>query len=626
MQHRQVPRVTRAAGLLCLALALILLLAGVLAAVRASATPSDTALENVQSALGLPETLRNGPAVSYVHDWSAIAYLDLHPDADLTEYQTALRHYVDTTDLSLTKDIPTKLRIALVFSAIAPDEEAEYIQTVLSTCAGSGNIMNYIIGLILADSHGYPFDGRQGLISHLLDIQLADGGWVLTGSQSDTDITAMTLTALAPHRTDPEVSDAVDRALARLRALRKPSGGYASYGVENAESASQVCIALCALGLDPDTWFDDGLPALTDVIRGYALEDGSFSHVPGGTSNEMATYQAFQALTAYRLLKTDGSALYDFDALDARKIPPAAETETETETGFEEESATETDPPAESDTEPESEPPETDPAGVESDTDASPESETSQAPAETETEQSPETDKGPETDRPETERTVESESESDVSSGEEPKRPGSSVWKWIAAGAVVLCGGIAILALALTHHLTPSRWIPVAVIVLVLLGVVLFAIRFESVDEHFHVETSTEPESGTPVVTIDILCYNALSSDLLIDLPQDGIMLAEVTVPWRENLSVWDVLDAVCRANGIVTTHNGDGTGAYVTSIGGLYEMDCGDLSGWVYVVNGSQPSKGCGTYILEPGDEIHWVYSVELGRDVKEGSYDWTP
>ena len=24
--------------------------------------------------------------------------------------------------------------------------------------------------------------------------------------------------------------------------------------------------------------------------------------------------------------------------------------------------------------------------------------------------------------------------------------------------------------------------------------------------------------------------------------------------------------------------------------------------------------------------DAIHWVYSVELGRDVKEGSYDWTP
>ncbi|MBP5230232.1 MAG: DUF4430 domain-containing protein [Clostridia bacterium] len=624
MQHRQFHRVPRAAGLLCLILSLVLLFAGLFTVIRTSASPADDALDRARAALDLPDALTDNPVVSYVYDWSAIAYLNLHPDTDLSSYRAALRQYVDSTDLSLTKDIPTKLRIALVFSAIAPEEESEYIQSVLTTCAGTGNIMNYITGLFLADSRHYAFERRQDLIDHLLSIQLADGGWALTGSPADTDITAMALTALAPHKSDATVAPAVQNALSRLRALRRQSGGYASYGVENAESASQVCIALCALGLDPDTWFDDGLPALTDVIRSYALDDGSFSHVPGGTSNAMATYQAYMALTAHKLLKTDGSALYDFDAMEARKTPAPVETEPETtaesgpETGIE--SETEAEPETEPETASESET-ETEPG---TETDPAPESgtETASAPDETD----PSESESSEEPQPETDAESAAAPETETPSEPKTEKPGATVWKWVAAGAILLCGGIAILALALTHHLTPSRWIPVVAAVLVLLGVVLFAIRFESVDDHFHVEPATEPASEAPTVTIDILCYNALSSDLLLDLPQDGIMLKETKVLWQEGMSVWDVLDYVCRANGIVTTHNGDGTGVYVTSIGGLYEMDCGDLSGWVYVINGTQPSKGCGTYILEPGDTIHWVYSVELGRDVKEGSYDWTP
>ena len=623
MQHRQLHRRSRITGVACLFLTVALLLGGLFATIRIFAEPGGDVLDQIQVSLGLPDALSGTPSVSYVNDWSSIAYLALHPDADLSDYRSALRQYIDSTDLSLTKDIPAKLRMALVFSAIAPDEESDYIQTVLSTCAGNGNIMNYITGLILADSHHYDFAGREALISHLLDIQFADGGWALTGTQSDTDVTSMALAALAPHRDTPAVATAVDKALSRIRALRRPNGEFASYGVENAESSAQVSLALCALGLDPDTWFNDGLPALTEVIRGYALSDGSFSHVHGGTSNPMATYQAFQALAACRLLREYGAALYDFDALNERKTPPPDETGSSDPLETDPHESTETNPPApvESDTETKSPSPETETdesqpgsgQGTETESTITPESDQSQ-PVEAQTE--------PETRREESEREPDKETNADDS----PPRSATSVWKWIAAGAVLLGGGIAILALALSHHLTPSRWIPVAVAVLVLLGIVLFAVRFESVDDHFHVETSTEPESGAPVVTIDILCYNALSSDLLIDLPQDGILLKETTVLWTEDLSVWDVLDYVCRANGIVTTHNGDDTGAYVTGIGGLYEMDCGDLSGWVYVVNGTQPSKGCGTYICEPGDRIHWVYSLELGRDVKEGSYDWNP
>ena len=55
----------------------------------------------------------------------------------------------------------------------------------------------------------------------------------------------------------------------------------------------------------------------------------------------------------------------------------------------------------------------------------------------------------------------------------------------------------------------------------------------------------------------------------------------------------------------------------YIAGINYIYEMDFGDLSGWVYHVNGITPSRGCGEYVLEPGDRIEWLYTCELGNDL---------
>ena len=57
---------------------------------------------------------------------------------------------------------------------------------------------------------------------------------------------------------------------------------------------------------------------------------------------------------------------------------------------------------------------------------------------------------------------------------------------------------------------------------------------------------------------------------------------------------------------------------AYVAGIQYLYEFDFGDLSGWVYHVNGVSPDVGCGAYALADGDRIEWLYTRALGNDVK--------
>ena len=56
---------------------------------------------------------------------------------------------------------------------------------------------------------------------------------------------------------------------------------------------------------------------------------------------------------------------------------------------------------------------------------------------------------------------------------------------------------------------------------------------------------------------------------------------------------------------------------AYIEGIGNLYEFDCGELSGWMYQVNGWFPNYGCSRYQLKEGDQVQWVYTCDLGADV---------
>ena len=55
----------------------------------------------------------------------------------------------------------------------------------------------------------------------------------------------------------------------------------------------------------------------------------------------------------------------------------------------------------------------------------------------------------------------------------------------------------------------------------------------------------------------------------------------------------------------------------YINSIENFKEFGVGDLSGWMYKVNGLFPNYGCSQYIVKDGDVIEWVYTCDLGRDI---------
>lgn len=139
--------------------------------------------------------------------------------------------------------------------------------------------------------------------------------------------------------------------------------------------------------------------------------------------------------------------------------------------------------------------------------------------------------------------------------------------------------------------------------------------------------SALKPEEEEKIsVTISIRC-DTVSSDMskLTDksvapyIPSNGVVLGTTTYKCTTESTVFDVLNAVCRNNGIHLdfSHEPLYEAYYIRGINYLYEFDAGDTSGWMFKVNGWFPNYGCSSYYLSDGDVIEWVYTCDLGADV---------
>ena len=174
-----------------------------------------------------------------------------------------------------------------------------------------------IWALIALDCGNYaiPFESdvtREGLIEIILSMQCSDGGWGFSGNTSDTDMTAMALQALAPYIVKSNVKSAAKKALQYLSDNQTDNGGYESYSTQNCESCAQVTVALCSLGIDPQTdeRFIKCGNSVLDALCAFSVDDGFCHQANKPQANQMATEQAYYALTAYHRLKSGKSALY----------------------------------------------------------------------------------------------------------------------------------------------------------------------------------------------------------------------------------------------------------------------------------------------------------------------------
>lgn len=155
---------------------------------------------------------------------------------------------------------------------------------------------------------------RQLYIDEIVKNQKKDGGWSLTDTgDSDVDITAMALQALAKYQDQKAVKSATDKALDYLSDVQDSKGGYASWGTTNVESVAQVVVALCELGVSlDDSRFVKSGHTLTENLLSFRQSNGGFYHVLDGSdgNNQMSSEQGFYALVAIDRAANGQNSLY----------------------------------------------------------------------------------------------------------------------------------------------------------------------------------------------------------------------------------------------------------------------------------------------------------------------------
>ncbi|MCL1828820.1 MAG: hypothetical protein FWG32_04905 [Oscillospiraceae bacterium] len=327
---------------------LILLLALVLPARAASKTELETALNDAgKFILGAV----SDPQVDSVGgEWAVIGLARSGcevPDSYFANYYKTVEKYVKDRggvlhDVKYTEY--SRVILGLTAAGYDPRDVAGFDLTAPLADFGktvSQGINGPIFALISLAGGKYPNPAEELYIAEILRRQLPDGGFNLTAGgggkaiganeKGDPDITGMALQALAKYRDRKDVNAAADKALLFLSGIQDEKGGFSggfSGGSPVLESAAQVLIALCELGIPvDDPRFVKNGNTLTDNILSFKNQDGGFSHTRGGVSDLMSSEQALCALAAAKRAAEGNPGLYSPD--DAAKsggfVPPPAE-------------------------------------------------------------------------------------------------------------------------------------------------------------------------------------------------------------------------------------------------------------------------------------------------------------
>lgn len=494
-------------------------------------------------------------------EWYVIA-LSKYNNYDFTVYKKALAKYLSENEIGAAS---SRLKYAIALIATG-ERNSSFIGESLENSVGEQGIMSLVFGLHILNN-GYKCEkySLKSLTDELLSFQSGDGGWSLTGSNGDIDVTAMTVQALAPqYKSNSAVHTAIDKALAFLSACQNADGTYSSYGVKNPESVSQVIIALSALGIDAekDGRFIKNSNTLFDAIEFFRSDDGAYSHSEGGGVNATATVQVFCASVAYKNMEKSDSPFYIFN----RRSNATEESTKDDVTSVSITKKTES---------------------------------TVTATKEQTSVHSEDASATTVTDLSHTEASTSTENTVNITN----KRFDSS-------RNLCMIIAVAVITFCLCVTLTVTKKIkPKSCGILILIAVVMiFLIMF----------TGVKPEQTdlTGSVTISIRC-DTVKDKTGVSAPSDGIILSETEIQISEEETVYSVLLQACRENNVHLETTGTKETLYVEGINNIYEKDYGDLSGWMYFVNGKSPQIGCGNYKLSDGDEIVWCYTCDMGADL---------
>lgn len=510
---------------------------------------------------------------STASDWSAISLAVSGKEFDKDTYSEGLKNYVHEKYLTESKLSTTKStewhRIIIAATLLGMDatnfdginllNDGVFFRENL----GRQGLNAYIWALIAVNSGNYqePADAInsiENIISSILSRQNTDGSFSLKSNLPDCDITAMAIYALSAFRGRGDVDIAIDKAVSFLSLAKNEDGSFSSNGLVNAETTAQVIIALSAIGYDVTT--DIRFEGVYDALLKFKTIDG-FSHIYGGETDLIATYQCTCAITAAETK----SAIYK-----AKNVHITQKAEVPTE---------------EANSEP-----------VISITTSLP-----QEPGrEYETEQYTAVNECV----TECYSEYESEFQTDIAIDKnKDNNPSFYIFIVILFVIILICAII----------------IKKPMLIFLSFLLILFSVLF------LPNNMGNNIREITVFVSIDCNSINGNYEKLDDSLketeyiPKDGVILPLTKVSVNEGSTVLDVTKKITAEYDIQFEYSQSPNDAYVQGINYIYEFSCGNLSGWMYSVNNKFAHVGCNDYILADGDCVQWLYTCDLGKDLNE-------
>jgi len=116
-----------------------------------------------------------------------------------------------------------------------------------------------------------------------------------------------------------------------------------------------------------------------------------------------------------------------------------------------------------------------------------------------------------------------------------------------------------------------------------------------------------------------LLHMDQLAAEKQSLVPDNGVLFYNAQAIAYPGENVFNVLQREMKQGGVHLefTQTPLYNSAYIEGINNLYEFDLGELSGWLYKVNGEFPNYGCSRYKIQDGDIIEWLYTCDLGYDI---------
>lgn len=173
------------------------------------------------------------------------------------------------------------------------------------------------------------------------------------------------------------------------------------------------------------------------------------------------------------------------------------------------------------------------------------------------------------------------------------------LWRIIFICTVLASGIVLCIIVTVRKKTDPKNYLFIIICCAVLIFISFF-INFSTPDSYYENTVTDKEITGTVTLTVSAESIGK------------GDIITGVTIPIHKGDTVFDVLLSAAKEYELVIGKSGADEYSYIQSINGISERQNGELSGWIYTVNGTIPSEGCGSYTVNDGDDIRFIYSTD--------------